>query len=426
MFKSAKTGKWEPFKVVPKGQSKLATNGSAKSTEPALTGTTSDGENQDEKIEWEEDRDTDEGATWPIVRGRVGNWDCFKALLTHVYNTSSPTLKSAIALVLPPNLTESEIKKLCSFICEQFKPPALQFIRAATAALMAFKIQESALIVDVGYEKCDVQAFADGEIPPGSSQLSIAKCGGRSMTLNLLRLLQPKGFTEEMCEQLKRSNVCEILRPDAQLPTETGTSDNAINPAATASASLTSPTTATGTGQTMLPRTELGADGLEDNEGVLDVASLVASGKTNEYLAKKEREKAEKAAAKKGSKGGQAAAPKTQKLLNKQKTKATFYYTETSATGDADHNTDANGTASSSGNQNGASAGDLPSEQLTSVRKEIEVGTERFKAAGENYHVLHKIADAMYRCAQACPPEHRSSLWNNIIVIGNGAKIRGV
>ena len=39
------------------------------------------------------------------------------------------------------------------------------------------------------------------------------------------------------------------------------------------------------------------ADDEEDNEGVLDVASIVAGGKMNEYLAKKEKEKAEKIAA---------------------------------------------------------------------------------------------------------------------------------
>ena len=139
------------------------------------------------------------------------------------------------------------------------------------------------------------------------------------MTRQLLQLLQSKGFDKDMCEQLNRSPICEILPPGVPLPGFSASlGDEITNPAAAASTGALG----SGPGQRLsagalgeAPRgpgadTEVGeepTDGIEA-DGVLDVASIVAAGnkKMEEFLARKEKEKAEKVIKKKQ---GDAAAP---------------------------------------------------------------------------------------------------------------------
>ncbi|KAK1090612.1 Actin-like protein arp9, partial [Friedmanniomyces endolithicus] len=60
-------------------------------------------------------------------------------------------------------------------------------------------------------------------------------------------------------------------------------------------------------------------------------------------------------------------------------------------------------------------------------RREIEVGAERFQAASGG--VLDRLADAIHRTVQSCPDvngaNRRSELWDSLIIVGNGAKVRG-
>jgi actin-related protein 9 len=166
----------------------------------------------------------------------------------------------------------------------------------------------------------------------------------------------------------------------------------------------------------------------------------------SEYLAKKEKEKQEKAnAKKKGAPAPQANKPV--KLPNSKLEKATFLYedhalldtlknmnlntqemadakgaldegpsrkpNENEEDGEPTTATDANGTSDSN---NARRAG--------SIRREIEVGNERFMADGNG--TLEKIADAVYRVISSVDEVgKRSDLWDQLIVCGNGAKLRG-
>jgi actin-related protein 9 len=58
------------------------------------------------------------------------------------------------------------------------------------------------------------------------------------------------------------------------------------------------------------------------------------------------------------------------------------------------------------------------------IRREIEVGTERFQAASGG--ILERIADAIHRTISSVEEVNkRSELWDSLIICGNGSKIRG-
>ena len=445
MFPGEKEDEWEPYKVIPRQVArKIDTNPAPKEGgDTAMTDVAGIESTEVIETQYEEDRETDEGAVWPMIEGRVVHWPCFFALLTHVYNTLSPTLKSPFCVVAPPVWAHSDLERVCQFIMEKFKPPGLVFFDAATAAHWAFNIGDigdgsgngngTGCVVDVGFDKCDITAIALREVVRIGRNISISKCAGRKMTENLLHELGSKGFTYDMCEELKHNSICEILSPLDPLPTEIDPTAN-INPAAASSTGLSAPPSKLVNSQQGLPRgpgpgTEAGEDKVEDDEGVLDVATIVASGKTSEILAKKEKEKAEKAAAKK-AKTASAAESKANKLANSQKPKATFYYHESQPINVNGNSAGANRDAA------GAPADQIESSKPTDefhhagqasmmVRKEVEVGVERFKADGEMHSLIWVIAHAVHDTISAAPAEHRSAMWENIMVVGNGSRIRG-
>lgn len=90
------------------------------------------------------------------------------------------------------------------------------------------------------------------------------------------------------------------------------------------------------------------------------------------------------------------------------------------ATTDGDHSA-ANGEPSSAIEPNGVSGHSAP--RTGPIRREIEVGVERFQAATGG--VLDRIADAIHRTISAEMVQQRSQLWDSLVVVGNGAKLRG-
>jgi actin-related protein 9 len=305
----------------------------------------------------------------------------------------------------------------------------------------------------VGKNKADVTAVSEFIPQTQGRVISLPGCGGEAFTSGLLSKLKAKGFNRDMCEQLKRSQICEILPPGTPLP-GTGASkekDVISNPAAAASTGAISSGPAGAATIGSVPRgpgadTEVGEDTANDeNEGVLDVASIVAGGKMTEYLAKKEKEKQEKALAKKKGAPAPDAANRQTRLPNARREKASFLYVDhaledtlknmnlgTQGLADArsalnevtnkqaqEHGE--NGEQRSGIEANGTGEG---GSKTDSIRREIEVGTERFQA--DNEGTLEKIAAAVYRTISAVDEvQKRSDLWDNLIICGNGSRLRG-
>ncbi|THW00815.1 actin-like ATPase domain-containing protein [Aureobasidium pullulans] len=433
MFPAEKPGEFEPNKV------------RRKDAPPA------DG---DSEPEYEEDVLSEQGAVWPIQQGRIVDWDCFFALVDHVYRNINPPFHTAVLLIAQPTWTPKEHEKIAQFIFEKLKPPAFGLMDAASATLYAYGVS-TATIVDVGYEKADVTAISDYLVHDTGRALSVPSCGGEAMTERLFQLLASRGFSKEVCEQLKKNPICEILPPDVELPSENApaSADQPSNPAAAAStgAEGSGPgqrTTTAALGETPLgpgPGTQVGSeqqDG-EDNEGVLDIASIVTGGNMTEFLERKEKEKAERLAAKKkGTEAGSAGA-KPAKLPNSKRLKNTFVY--------EDHNLrDAMKQQNYSDKQiadmqaavdvgtakkSDADAGD--GDRLVSdgaqddlhahggaIRREAEVGIERFQVATGG--ILDRLADVIYRTVSSVEEVgKRSELWDSLIIVGNGSKVRG-
>lgn len=178
------------------------------------------------------------------------------------------------------------------------------------------------------------------------------------------------------------------------------------------------------------------------------MASIVASGKTSEWVAKKEKEKAEKAAAKKTASDA-AAAPKAAKLPNSKRVKATLHYNERKPLDELNMNGKrgievdnaqavampkrqktpelANGSTPEGTNEPAMTRKEerrKNRDAVAYVRKDIEVGIERFQAASGG--ILDRIADAVHRCILSVPEvSKRSELWDSLVILGNGSKIKG-
>ncbi|GME25667.1 putative chromatin remodeling complex subunit protein [Neofusicoccum parvum] len=447
MFQAEKDGEWEPYKVRRKDGGKPEEQDEIRDMQKTL------GEADDEVI-YEEDHISDEGAVWPMEEGRIVNWPCFFALMTHVYNTLNPPFHTPILLIGQPAWTPKEKERLTQFFFEKFKMPAFTIMDSATAIAYAYGAS-SATVVDVGFQKSDVTAISDFIMHETGRAIALPECGGDAMTRRLLELLKPRGLNWEMCEQLKKNPICEILPPNTPLPgSGENSGDGVTNPAAAASTGATGsgPDAAAAIGNA--PRgpgldTEVGDEGKEDeeSEGVLDVASIVTSGKMNELLAKKEKEKQEKAAAKKkGADTAKEAANKPMRLPNAKREKATFMYEDhallnalkdttsgqklAEAAAALDEGPQRKGADGDSG-QNDPMTGVEINGALASlsgsrgpIRREIEVGVERFQAASGG--VLERLADAIYRTVASVEEVNkRSELWDSLIIVGNGAKIRG-
>jgi actin-related protein 9 len=400
----------------------------------------------------------------------------FFAFLNHVFVTLSPPLNTPILLITQPAWTVKNLEDITQFVFEKFKCPALGMVDNAMAVFYGYGVETlSATIIDVGYEKVEVCAIADQLI---QARGRVPNSGGEGMTQRLLKLLEPKNFTRDMAEQLKRSAICEILPPGTPMPGTDAPEEIVSNPAAAAS------TGATASGPTVritdAPRDPLvdvevadeddNLDKVVDDDGVLDVASIVASGKTQEFLARKDREKQEKANARKAAKdareAAEAAAAKPARLPNAKKPRAMFYYEEAvkfASNGKTQKSPEpasaiiekapalplpAESKVDEEAQPAAAEAPAAPAEDESGrreqqkaarkeekrkareeerpdrTRREIEIGLERFQAADDGF--LDAVADTIHRTIQSSPEvSKRQDCWDNLIICGNGSKVRG-
>ncbi|KAL8833633.1 MAG: hypothetical protein Q9170_004154 [Blastenia crenularia] len=461
MFPAEKKGEWEPLKVRERKVTRRRNDVVTGPTDGDISMAEADGPThsanngvEEEDTYFEEDPTTEEGAIYPIRQGRVVDWSCLFALMTHIYNTLSPPFHTPILVITQPAWTAQDHEILTQFFFEKFKTPAFCLMDSALAVCYAYAAS-TATVVDIGHEKCDITAVVDFLINDIGRGTAVADCGGENMTQRLRELLSDKSFTRDMCEQLKRSGICEILPSGTAMPGEAEVETVNVNPAAAASAGAN----AVG----LKGRGAGGAEGgddvdgeareVEDNEGVLDVASLVVSGKTNEFLARKEKEKAEKAekaAAKKAAQEA-AAAPKQARLPNAKRLTTTFHYTERRPLEELNgngkrplENSQQNGDVEAKRPKTpeaedpiggAATEVEVPSsatadrtaqngDSTALIRRDIEVGVERFQAATGG--ILDHTADAIHRCILSVPEiNKRAELWDNLIIIGNGSKVRG-
>ncbi|CEJ84531.1 Putative Chromatin remodeling complex subunit [[Torrubiella] hemipterigena] len=451
-----------------------------------------------EQEEWVEDVDSDEGAVYPIKGGHIVEMEAFLAFLDHVHGLLTTTYHNTpIMLMASPQWTRPDCETIARYIFEKTRTPALCLLHSALATQYGLK-WPSMTVVDIGYEKVDVTAIHDGRVvnhmDVGASEDGEQISGGEAFTQRLMQLLKAKTFNHDMAEQLKHSNICEVLPYAAnaenlvELPIEVtqGAPASGANSAPAAdtvmqdASKISASSAALDNGGTETPAEK-------EDDGVLDVAAIVTSGQTKEFLAKKEQEKAQqKEKGKPGRKPKvqeEAAPARPVRLPNSKRTHNTFFYeeiiqeevppepkekhvpaepvngaaevsqtqpeattepaqasTEDSVMQTGDAPAPAEGTNAESGAQDSTTAPkeevkeevkEEPKEEHTPeyrakrVRRDIEVGLERFTFADR--HEIDRIVSAIYKTVQGVDDMYmRPACWDNLVFVGNGSRLRGL
>ncbi|KAM0357239.1 hypothetical protein HYE67_004335 [Fusarium culmorum] len=442
-----------------------------------------------EEDEWLEDVDEDEGAVYPIQAGRIVNMSALLAFLDHVHGLLTTTYHNTpIMLMASPQWTRPDCETIARYVFENTRTPALCIIHSGIATQYGLK-WTSMTVVDIGYEKVDITAIYDGRVVNHmgvcATEADEEISGGEVFTRSLVKLLQDKGFNHDMAEQLKKSNICEVLPYN-------GTEDNLMelpkeNTAGVSAAAPTAGPEAT----TKAPEAPKPADngdeegGNADDDGVLDVAAIVTSGQTKEFLAKKEKEKEKekgKGGRKKGEKEAEGAA-RAARLPNSKRTHNTFSYEEiiqedvpppvkekqvvenpTNGTTEAPksegetnsaqppqeegENAPAPATEEPKPEEPKPADAQEPTQSIESkpeaepkpdvqpvpetpekrpkrIRRDVEVGLERFTFAQRRE--IDRIVNTIYRTIQGIDDMYmRPACWDNLVFVGNGARLRGL
>lgn len=476
MFKDPDSKEYTPYRIYKREKAGASGTANGNANGNANANANAGGEKDDDRWEYVEDRDSVEGAIYPLVGGRIANMPAFLAFIDHVHSLLTTTYHNTpILLMASPQWTRPCNETIARYIFEKTKTPALCLLNSAIATQYGLK-WPTLTVVDIGYEKVDVTCIHEYSVVShkqlGNPNPFRDIAGGEIFTQKLLALLKDKKFTYDMAEQLKKSPLCEVLPyvPEAEnfmeLPTDNPTMPPTQVPVA-------APVSGEGPKVVEPPKpvtafggeTDGAAEGKEAEEGVLDVANIVTSGNTREFLAKKEKEKAEKAKSKKQGKGQEAepAAAKPVRLPNSKRKVNTFHYEElvhediqvplsngangapktepvptngTAPAGDAQTTEGASEgqetkpEASADTNMNGDATETAVSATGTErrtkrVRRDIEIELERFLFADR--HEIDRITDTIYQTIQSIEELYkRPGCWDNIVFVGNGSRLRGL
>ncbi|KAL9057541.1 MAG: hypothetical protein Q9162_002274 [Coniocarpon cinnabarinum] len=472
MFPAEKPGQWEPNKIRSRRRAnnpQQQPNGANTHGDEAADEATKSVEAGNDEPVLEEDPESDKGAVWPIEQGRVTNWPCFFALMDHCFRSLGGSFHMPIMLIAQPAWSAADHTRITRFFFETFKCPAFALMDSAQAACYAFGVS-TACVIDIGKDKADVSAVTDFLAHQQSRAIAVSDCGGEAMTQHLLRQLKSSGFDREMCEQLKVSNICEILPPGVPIP---GSATNGQTQQQTNGATNSNPAAATSSGSNnVAPKpdaktkavpengnvTEQAIANEDENEGVLDVATIVTGGNMNEILEKKEQERAEKQTTRKKGANTTAEPPKPVRLKNSERDANTFVFYDR-ASREAIKDAEATGSGSvtipgaktSEQQQNMGISGDsheavsspveanATSPQQTSptntsfplsgslrhpFARTITVGPARFRPLPPEF--LSLLTSAIHRVIEAVPlASQRTSLWDSLLIIGAGSRVRG-
>ncbi|CAK7227102.1 Actin-like protein arp9 [Sporothrix curviconia] len=353
MFRDEETGEWRPyrtFKRKKQQQAAVATNGDAGA----------DGAAREDEWEYVEDPESNEGAVYPLEAGHIVNMDAFLAFLEHVHGLLTTTYHNTpIVLMTSSQWTRPDCEAIALYIFEKTRTPALCMINSALATQYGLKWPHMT-VIDIGFEKVDVTCIYDSRIvnhldvgyasEPGDDR---AISGGEVFTQRLRKLLRDKEFTYEMAEQLKKSNLCEVLpyAPEfpqlMELPEDDASAAGAAAGAASTNSAAAAIAAASGNDDQSAAGPVVASsataatvvdDGIDEEDsalpvaedGVLDVASIVTSGQTKEFLAKKDKERSERGRfGRRGKdKEAEAAAARPVRLPNAKRARMTFHFEE--------------------------------------------------------------------------------------------------
>lgn len=260
----------------------------------------------------------------------------FLAFLDHIHSMLTTTYHNTpIVLMASPQWTRDCVEEITQFIFERTKTPSLCMIHSAIATQYGLR-WPNMTVVDVGFEKVDVTCIYDGSVvnhraigvPYDDGDEGILS-GGEVFTRKLLELLGDKGFDYDKAEQLKKSSICEVLPYNPEFPERMELPRENADTAGFALSGNPGADVDKAGEKAGEAAPEDGPAEDEDKaateDGVLDVATIVTSGHTKEFLAKKEKDKG-----KPGKKGKEALtesqAARIARLPNSKRTHNVFHH----------------------------------------------------------------------------------------------------
>ncbi|KAK9343879.1 actin-domain-containing protein [Lipomyces starkeyi] len=273
-------------------------------------------------------------AIYPIRKGIIQDMASLLYLIESLYRTTTNSdTDSPFAPILLTCNSEWHPKQIEEIITHMFTKvhvPAVTIIPESLAALYAYALQ-IACVVNVGEEKTEITPIIDFNIV--ESARAVVEIGGKDINRalqSLLPTLQPYQI-----EELKRSPIYEILN------------DKSMSffgePSAPATSSV-------------------------EDEGIVDVAAIVANGNAREILAQREQKKSSKQV----------------ELKNAEMPRNSF---------------------------------------IDSKGQKVEVGTERFKGTEDVIERLsHEIGNVIGKLDDIA---RRGDCWENIIIVGGPTVIKG-
>ncbi|CAK7264216.1 Actin-like protein arp9 [Sporothrix epigloea] len=359
MFRDEETGEWRPNHTWKRKKVQALASAAIKPVQDdAVVGDVA----TEDEFEYVEDPESNEGAVYPLQAGHIVNMSAFLAFLEHVHGLLTTTYHNTpIVLMTSPQWTRPDCEAIALYVFEKTRTPALCMINSAIATQYGLKWPHMT-VIDVGFEKVDVTCIYDSRVV---NHLDVgyadatggerAISGGEVFTQRLRKLLSSKDFSYEMAEQLKKSNICEVLPYAPEFPQlmelpedEAGATTVAAVSANSAAAAIaaasgmeeplaTGPVVASSaTAPAQAPPPVIGGVDEDDEalpvaeDGVLDVASIVTSGQTKEFLAKKDKERSERGRfGRRGKdKEAEAAAARPVRLPNSKRARTMFHFEE--------------------------------------------------------------------------------------------------
>lgn len=246
----------------------------------------------------------------------------------------NPPPLTALLLLTSEPWNRLQIENITQYVFETLKIPAFSILPTSLSATFAYGVQD-AVVIDVGKDKTEITPVIE-YTPITVSQQTIKY--GSSLINKYLEKNLPD-LTPGQVEDLKKSDIYEVLSEDAAKNSWFGLND--------------------------MPDTKTTED-----DGVIDVAAIVTSGRTREILAEREKEKHQK--------------PGEKEKANEDREFNTF--------------TDSEG-------------------------KIIQVGKERFHGAEE---LIDKIASSVGEVLKHLHNVNgRQECWDNVIIVGRGSSIKG-
>jgi len=296
--------------------------------------------------------DLERYAVYPIVKGEIANVDAlnflFKCIVKSVLKNNPLILLDSITFTLVQSSSRWSpvaVETITNYAFETLQLAAFAIVPAALCALFAHGSFSNACVIDVGYEKCEISPIVDFQV--FAPAVTYLEEGGNSINIRLHELLPQ--LSDAQIESLKKSSIFECLSEEQAKGSFFGVSGLLDD------------------GKSKNP----------EDEGVLDIASIVTSEKsTREILEEKEREKRDKNHKRKGK--------SDQEKPNSEREKNKFVDNE--------------------GNV-------------------ITVGKERFQGSGR---LIDNLSHAIYRALSKVPDmKKREECYENLVICGKTSSIKG-